>query len=69
MTRPTSHRLQSSDISTDSPLPHMGKIKEPAHLPFHRRLLFPTLPIEKPLPPIILTGTTKRADIDQLNER
>ena len=41
-------------------------IREPAHLPLHRRLLFPTYPLDKPLP-VLVPGDGPDAAI--LNER
>ncbi|ORY34615.1 PXA domain-domain-containing protein [Naematelia encephala] len=40
--------------------------KSPAHLPLHRRLLFPTFPPNKPLPRIVLGSDP---ELDVLNER
>lgn len=48
------------------------RTREPAHLPLHRRLLFPTLDAERPLPPIVIptaSGSKRDPELEKLNDR
>ena len=42
-----------------------ANIREPAHLPLHRRLLFPYDPIDKQIPPIILGDSPELIEINE----
>lgn len=61
---------RSTSATPPLPRPGVGRTKEPAHLPLHRRLLFPTIPLEQPLPSIIIASSNvKRSELEHLNNR